>query len=192
MKTQTGLTPDAPMVQALARGVCPICTLTRAFQNAMVDAPHRYPATRLCNFHAWSLAHASPAVEAIPILRTMLTSAAASFTGPVPVPDCDWCLTLREFEYEKMAEYACRLKEENFRTWVTQYGTVCLFHGQRLVSTLPISEAGLIQRILARNKEELETQLQNFEARLRRGEKGGGGVLGHVAEFLVAQRGITR
>ena len=178
------------MVQALARGVCPICTLTRVFQNAMVDAPHRYPAAKLCNFHAWSLAHASPAAEAVPILRAMLTSAETLASGPLHT--CDWCETLRQFEDDKMAEYSRQLKHENFRSWVTEYGTVCLFHGQRLLSTLPTSEAEMIRRILASNKQELEAQLQEFDVKVRRGERGGGGVLGHVAEFLVAQRGVTR
>jgi hypothetical protein len=38
----------------------------------------------------------------------------------------------------------------------------------------------------------LERQLAAFDVKVRRGEKGGGGVLGHIAEFLVSQRGITR
>lgn len=113
MKTQAAISPDEAMVQALARGVCPICTLTRVFQNAMVDAPHRFPASELYNFHAWSLAHASPAVEAVPILRTMLASADTSAAGPVQVHACDWCNILRQFEDEKMAEYARQLKHEN-------------------------------------------------------------------------------
>ena len=159
MKTQALLTPDAPTVQALARGVCPICTRARAFQNAMVDAPHRHPAGRLCNFHAWSLAHASPAVEAIPILRIMLTSADTLTSGPVQVHSCDWCHTLREFEDEKMAERP-PAQARKFPAWVTQYGTVCLFHGQRLLSMLSAAEAELIQHILASNKEELESSFR--------------------------------
>jgi hypothetical protein len=183
----------APVVQALARGVCPICTLMRAFQNAMVEAPHRYPATRLCNFHAWSLAGASPAVEAVPILRSMLEeSPVRPTTGSMELHPCDWCVTLREHEDEKLAEYSRELKRDNFRTWVTQYGTVCLFHGRRLVNMLPASEAQMIQHMLATNQEELERQLAAFDVKVRRGEKGGGGVLGHIAEFLVSQRGITR
>jgi hypothetical protein len=98
MKTQAALTPEAPMVQALARGVCPICTLTRVFQNAMVDAPHRFPASVLCNFHAWSLAHASPAIEAVPILRAMLASVETSLAGPVQGHACDWCDTPRQLK----------------------------------------------------------------------------------------------
>lgn len=112
--------PNASIVQALARGVCPICTLMRSLQNAMVENAH------------------------------------------------------------------------NFRKWVTQYETVCLFHGRRRIEILPEMEAHLIRNILASNQDDLEKQLAGFEIRIKRGETGGGGVLGHIAEFLVSQRGLTR
>jgi hypothetical protein len=105
---------------------------------------------------------------------------------------CDWCVTLREHEDEKLAKYSRELKRDNFRSWVTQYGTVCLFHGRRLIMGLPEPEAETIRQILASNQEDLERQLAEFDVKVRRGEKGTGGVLGHIAEFLVSQRGITR
>ena len=194
MKAQSApLSPDASIVQALARGVCPICTLIRAFQNAMVETPHCYPASTLCNFHAWSLAHASPAVEAVPILRSMLEHfPSRPASDPMELHPCDWCMTIREHEEEKLAEYSRELKRDNFRNWVTQYGTVCLFHGRRLINALPPSEAEMISRMLATSQDELEKQLAAFEVRVRRGEAGGGGILGHITEFLVSQRGLTR
>jgi hypothetical protein len=181
------------MIHALARGVCPICTLMRAFQNASVEALHRYPARTLCNFHAWSLAGSSPAVGVVPIFRFMLEDSLVGPTsGPAELRLCDWCVTLREHEDEKLSEFTPEMKRDNFRRWVTQYGTVCLFHGRRLMKVLPEPEAGIIRQILAGNLEELEKQLGEFDVKVRRGEKGGGGVLGHIAEFLVSQRGITR
>ena len=193
MKPQTAVSPEAPMIQALARGVCPICTLMRAFQNSMVESPHSNPATSLCNFHAWSLAGSSPAIEAVPIFRAMLQVPEIGLgNGPIEVHSCDWCAALREHEDEKLAEFTREMKRDNFRSWVTQYGTVCIFHGRLLIKVLPEPEAEVIRQILVSNQEELERQLAEFDVRVRRGEKGGGGVLGHIAEFLVSQRGITR
>ena len=193
MKPQADLSPEAPVIQALARGVCPICTLLRVFQNTVIEAPHRFPATSVCNFHAWALAGSSPAVEAVPIFRSMLgDSAVKSATSPVELHTCDWCVALREHEDEKLSEFAREMKRENFRSWIAQYGTVCLFHGRKLIKILPEAEAEVVRQILANNQEELEKQLSEFDVRVRKGEKGGGGVLGHIAEFLVSQRGITR
>jgi hypothetical protein len=193
MRPQTALTPEAPLIQALARGVCPICMLLRAFQNAMLEAPHRYPAASLCNFHAWSLAGASPATEAVRIFRSLLEQPLAQLTiSGAELYPCDWCVVLRGQEDEKLAEFNREMKRDKFRSWLAEYGTVCLFHGRKLMKVLPEPDAEVVRRILADNQENLGTQLTEFDAKLRRGERGGGGVLGHIAEFVVSQRGITR
>ncbi|MGB8890055.1 MAG: hypothetical protein WCC87_25250 [Candidatus Korobacteraceae bacterium] len=185
--------PDASVVQVLARGVCPICTLMRGLQNAMVENAHNYPAAKLCNFHAWSLAHASPARDAVAVLRTMLEEAPVTpVSGVTELHPCDWCLTIRNHEQEKLREYSRELKRENFRKWVAQYGTICLFHGRRLMDVLPAAEADLVGNMLTSHQDDLEKQLTAFEVRIKRGETGGGGVLGHITEFLVSQRGLTR
>jgi len=185
--------PDTSVVQALARGVCPVCTLMRSLQNAIVEAPERYPATTLCNFHAWSLAHASPARDAVRILRAMLEQySSRSDSESMEVHPCHWCLAIREHEDEKLAEYARELKRERFRNWVTQFGTICLFHSHRLMKMLAPDDAEVIGRMLASNQDELVKQLMEFEVRIKQGETGGGGVLGHITEFLVSQRGLTR
>jgi hypothetical protein len=86
MKPQNVVSREAPVIQALARGVCPICTLMRVFQNTVIEAPHRYPAGSVCYFHAWTLAGSSPTFEAVPIFRCMLEDLAAG--GPQVNP-CD-------------------------------------------------------------------------------------------------------
>ena len=184
---------DTSIVQALARGICPICTLMRSLQNAMVETPHRYPATTLCNFHAWSLAHASPAREAVPVLRAMLEQASSrSDSDSMELHPCHWCVTIREHEQERLAEYSRELKHERFRNWATQFGTLCLFHGRRLIKALPPEDTQAVRQMLASNQDELARQLTEFETRIKRGDTGGGGVLGHITEFLVSQRGLTR
>lgn len=181
------------MIQALARGVCPICTLMRAFQNAMLEAPYRDPAASLCNFHIWSLAGVSPAVEAVRIFRSVLEQSLVRQTsGVTELGSCDWCVALRQQEDEKLSEFSREMKHDTFRSWITEYGTVCLFHGRKLLKNLSASEAEVMRQILARNQEDLERQLAEFDVKVRRGEKGSAGVLGHIAEFVVSQRGITR
>jgi hypothetical protein len=182
------------MIQALARGACPICMLMRAFQNSMSESPHSYPATRLCNFHAWSLAGSSPAIEAVPIFRAMMIQAseARPRAKPNEMHSCDWCVALREHEHERLAEFRREMKRDTFASWVRQFGTVCLYHADRLVEILPKPEAKVIQKIVENSRAELEGQLTEFDAKLHRGERGGGGILGHITEFLVSQRGLTR
>lgn len=62
-----------------------------------------------------------------------------------------------------------------------------------LVYARPLILKGeMIRQTLSSSRSELETQLRAFEIKVRRGEKGGGGLLGHITEFLVSQRGVTR
>lgn len=88
--------PDTSLVPALARGVCPVCPLIRSLQNAIVETPRRIPRQRcvilLCNFHAWSLARASPARDAVQILRAVLEQySSGSDSESMEVHPCHWC-----------------------------------------------------------------------------------------------------
>jgi len=103
---------------------------------------------------------------------------------------CDWCTTLRGHEDEKLAEFTRELQRNNFRGWIMQYATVCLFHGRRLIRVLSRDDLELIRRVLATNMQDLEKQLEASDVKVKRGERGGAGVLGFIDEFLVSQRGI--
>ena len=107
------LSPDAPTASALARSVCPIYTLMRAFQNTI-------------------------------------------------------------------------------RNWVTQYGTVYLFHGPSLINALPPAEVEVIRYMLASNQDELKRQLAASRFDYVEEKQAVAALLGHITEFLVSQRGLTR
>lgn len=113
-------------------------------------------------------------------------------TNELELRSCDWCKILRGHEEEKLAEFARELQRANVRNWVKQYGTVCLFHGKKVLAVLSQGDAELTGSVVANNILDLERQLDAFDAKVRRGERGGAGVLGFIAEFLVSQRGITR
>jgi len=92
----------------------------------------------------------------------------------------------------RLAEFKCEMKRAMFADWMLQYGTICLLHAQKLIPTLSGPGAEVIRQIVTNNQEELARQLAAFEVSVQAGERGGGGVLGHIAEFLVSQRGVTR
>jgi hypothetical protein len=57
---------------------------------------------------------------------------------------------------------------------------------------VPEEHARIVTKVMRNNQRQLEELLESFAAKARRGEHAGGGVLGRAAEFLVAQRGLTR
>jgi hypothetical protein len=84
------------------------------------------------------------------------------------------------------------MQRSRFAEWVEQYGTLCRFHGATLRRTLPEEQAQIIVKVIENNQQQLEELLESFATRARSGEHAGGGILGRAAEFLVAQRGLTR
>ena len=132
-------------------------------------------------------------MEAVPIFRSILQRGERpSRHGTAKTDRCDWCGALRQYESERLEDFAREMRRTTFADWVRQYGTICLYHADRLIATVPEPVATLIREVVAKNKDEFQKQLAEFDEKLHRGEKDGGGVLGHIAEFLVSQRGVTR
>ncbi len=78
-----------------------------------------------------------------------------------------------------------------FRDWMETHGTVCRLHGQMAKKVSP-EDVLLIGSIVAHNEHEFSEALRDCKAGISEGRQIGGGILGKVAEFLVAQRGLAR
>ena len=89
-------------------------------------------------------------------------------------------------------KFAREMRRKIFLEWIERYGTVCRFHGKQLIAMLPEREAAVIASLIAHNEDELKESLRTFMAKIGPGKHAGGGILGRGAEFLVAQRGLTR
>jgi len=185
------LTTASTVLQALAKGVCPICTLVRAYQNELIEQMTPQGATRFCNFHAWAIAASAPATSAAYVFVAMLKDHREMLKAG-GIQDCDLCTSVRAHEIERLKEFERDMQRERFADWIQNYGTVCRWHGEELQSMLPSSQAQAIKKLLAANERELQEALVIFARKARHGGHAGGGILGKAAEFLVAQRGITR
>jgi len=190
---QTALTSENTVQQALAKGTCPICALVRAYQNEAIERLNSSGMKSVCNYHAWSIAAWSPGAGVINVFLQMLEHPLGSEGDVSDVwLSCDVCALLREHERTRLEEFARELQRKNFREWVERYGTVCRIHARPLMAMLPESEAAMIASVIARNTDELKESLEAFLLSLSEGKHGGGSILGKAAEFLVAQRGLTR
>lgn len=194
MKNETAvLSSENTVQQALAKGTCPICALVRAYQNETIERFSASSVKSVCNYHAWAIAALSPAAGVINAFLHILEHPLAIDGDAQNVHvSCDVCRMLREHERARLEEFARAMRQSNFLAWVERFGTVCRVHGQELMAILSEREAAVIASVLARNADELRESLGAFLANLGEGNRGGGGVLGKVAEFLVAQRGLTR
>jgi hypothetical protein len=176
---------------ALAKGICPICTLVRAFQNELIERLQPNGVATVCNYHAWAIAGSAPAVSVAEVFLAMLRGTNSSEIGREHT-DCDLCWSIREHQFTRLQEFAREMQHGKFAEWVEQYGTLCHYHGTALDSMLPPEHARIISNVMDNNRQQLEELLESFAEKARSGCHAGGGILGRAAEFLVAQRGLTR
>ena len=190
MMNASSITSGNTVLNALAKGVCPICSLVRAFQNELIEHLHPDDATAVCNYHAWAIAASAPAHSVAEIFLAMLRGVGREKSSNEQ--GCGLCSSIREHEVARLRELATEMRRTRFAQWLEQHGTLCHFHAASLQSMVPEEYARIITRVIRNNQQQLEALLASFAAKARSGEHAGGGVLGRAAEFLVAQRGLTR
>jgi hypothetical protein len=181
---------DPGVAQALAKGTCPICALVRTSQNDLIENLIPNQVEHLCNYHAWAIAHATPAHNAVDIFNRILESDAATLR---PGFACDVCTRIRDEEELRVREMAKELRSRtNLLDWMSHHGNICLNHSVQLQTVLPVRLRNAVQKIMLRNVAEIKQELDEYRRQLESGVNTGGGVLGKVAEFLFSQRGIAR
>jgi hypothetical protein len=191
MKNETFLTTGNTVLLALAKGVCPICSLLRAFQKELIERLQPTAASTACNYHAWAIATSAPASSAAEIFLAMLRVTSSGDVWNERI-DCNLCGSIREHEIARLREFVNEMQRGRFAQWMERHGTLCRFHGASLQSMVNDEDARIIAKVMKSSEEQLEELLESFAAKARSGGHAGGGILGRAAEFLVAQRGLTR
>src|SRR5579875_2849127 len=105
---------------------------------------------------------------------------------------CDLCAKLALVETQKLQEMSNGLAKPEFRKWLRESGAVCLPHSQKLLSCAPEALREDIVAATKRREEDLGLRLRELLQKAKAGIPARGGLLGRVAEFLVAQRGLGR
>jgi len=191
--TTTTLKSENTVLQALAKGACPICALVRAYQNETIENFKSSGIDSVCNYHAWALAASAPAAEVANLfLRILEHRPSVEGNGRDAKPECDFCALLRQHEHLRLQEFAREMRRIPFRDWIEKHGTVCHVHAQTLMKMVPEEDISLVASIIAHNEDDFKEALLDCKTRISEGRQIVGGILGKVAEFLVAQRGLAR
>jgi len=178
-----------PITTIVARTSCPICAALKEFQNDLVKHLGPEECRHFCNAHAWLVAKSAPAESVATILLKAIAN--PEWRPAAPVPDqCDVCKKMNEEKELRLHEIAEQLRQPKLRSWLQEYGILCLRHGRDVMAKVPADLQGSIQELMARNSREMVETLERFLKGTETGSHVGGGVLGRAAEFLVAQRGI--
>jgi hypothetical protein len=179
--------------QVLAKGACPICAYLRNDQAALLRGDMKPDeVSDLCNFHAWALA---AAVDKDYVARIFLNVLARRTVMRQTKPDaarcCSFCSLLVQREVVHIRELMEQMSGGLVLDWVRRQGTFCSAHAAHLRQLAPLKFHSVIDEVMERSAANLASDLQDLLHRTAEGRGTGGGVLGRVAEFLVAQRGLN-
>lgn len=181
--------PKIETAEGIANGSCPVCSALKEFQSALIETVQMQGATHLCNYHAWALARSAPAAVAgegfLNVLPLWRQHTATGGSG------CDFCQRIRKEEQSRLKELAEQFGKPAIAELMREHGAICLAHGRGLASQLPPSLQSVLARVLSRTARDLDEELHAFVKNAQEGQHIGGGILGHVTEFLVSQRGIS-
>ena len=190
MKTET-TSAGATINQALMKGACPVCGILKDFQWTLTETTHPQPGFRLCNFHGWGLARSrgklSRSTPGERVTNVFLELLKKPLTGKVSSDECTLCRRVLE-EVARLRELAQQLQTGMFAQWMKTQGTLCIDHPEKPKEFVALRPRSLVDEIVARNRVELEQELETFREQLKHGIHEGGGLLGRTAEFLVGQR----
>ncbi|MGO9844264.1 MAG: hypothetical protein ACLPZF_24165 [Candidatus Acidiferrales bacterium] len=148
-----------PMTEAAAHGACLVCTVLRHHQTRLVEVTGVAKASHLCNHHAWLLARSAPTALAAEIYTQVLDARRKQEAPLARV--CAFCAELSREEAVRIEELVEQVKMPSFAEWMRSSGTLCLWHAHELSHRLPTKERALVEEILARTAEELDTPAQH-------------------------------
>lgn len=170
----------------LSAAGCPFCRFLKNYQSSLLQERDSKEVRHLCNFHAWGFAAIQEAESAADIFLQLLTKA----TDAVPPSGCDICLLLHLEEDSRIREFLAYASDHSAVEWIrSQQSSLCIPHGMKLKHAAPPTLAASIGTILTRYRESLIADLTSMLGSAK-SDTTHWGVLGHAAEFLVAQRGL--
>jgi hypothetical protein len=178
--------PYESVLQALSEPGCPICAFLKNVQTKLVQEGDAGEFVQLCNAHAWAIAAVCQTATAAQIFLSLLESRSAHASH-----ECSICLRLEQEEVLRTQELISALGRRPVLDWMKKQGVLCLPHGLRLRTEAPVAVHDLIDLVLGRRASELRHALARLLADASHGDSQHGGVLGRVAEYLAAQRGIS-
>lgn len=175
------------IIQVLGEPGCPVCRFMKNYQSALLQDPGEKEIHHLCSFHTWGLAATQRAAPAARLMSSLVEKPPDN----TPVTTCDICVLLEMEEDRRIREFMGLLNHRLVAQWLKTRPALCIPHGTKLIKGLPQTAALAISSILERYRELLADELKHLHED-DEPDATRWGVLGHVAEFLVSQRGLRR
>lgn len=173
------------ILQVLGEPGCPLCRFMKNFQAALLQDCKASGLHHLCNFHTWGLAATQRASSVAELFITLLQERSTDSIACV----CDICFLLQKEEDLRIREFSIFLGSALVAEWQKNQPEICIIHGVKLMHGAPQLLASTIRSITERYRMRLVADLTHLRDESQH-DASKGGLIGHAAEFLVAQRGL--
>jgi hypothetical protein len=175
--------------EALVEDACPVCSLLKEFQSSCLTELDRHEVNRLCGFHVWMVAKVAEARSAAALFLHLTER---SLPQDSAGKECDVCDRVAQEERRCVKEFGDSLDQPPFLHWLQQQGALCIPHGRKLLSEVSKRQTQeAIVLAMKNRKTELRRRLTDLLRRAESRQPTQAGILGKVAEYLVAQRGLS-
>jgi len=155
--------------------------------NKIINYPAEKEVHHLGSFHTWGLAATQGAASAARLLMNLVEKE----IDPAELATCDICVLLEIEEDRRIREFISLLNHKLVAQWLRTLPILCVPHGTKLKQCLPQATALAINSIMDKYRGYLVSELHRLHEEYQP-DAAKWGVLGHAAEFLVAQRGLRR
>jgi hypothetical protein len=166
---------------------CPLCHILKEFQSAQLRSLNADMAKHLCSYHLWSVAAVTEVTGAAEVFLRLLED-----SSPGESHACDLCKRVADEERKRVEEFSGFLGRPDFQEWLEAHGALCLPHSKQLSAFVSRDLQKDLRRAVQRHSEDLKHKLTKLLRDAKEGKSVRAGVLGRVAEFLMAQRGLGR
>lgn len=103
---------------------------------------------------------------------------------------CDLCARIAREEEKRVEDFVEKLQHCTLQQCLQDSGRLCIPHGRKILDHIPKELKGTVDLAIKAHANRLREKLTALSRRSELGTPIHAGILGRVAEYLVAQRGL--
>ena len=166
---------------------CPVCAFMREYLSRYLKILDSKGIQALCGYHVWQVANVVSAVTAAEIFLRLLDPSILTASAN---RKCDLCARIKKEEYLRVRDFCNTLDKHDIQAALCKCRSLCLPHATVVSSHFPPELRGNLHSVLQNHLAHLKNGLSSLLTDSNGNQASHPGILGRVAEFMVAQRGL--
>lgn len=171
----------------LSEDGCPLCGFLKEFQSRCLRSLNSDETRALCTIHTWLVASGTQASAAAEVFLHILDDRVRERPN---ARHCDLCARIAREEHRRIEELVEKMHHCSLQQSLHDSGRLCIPHGRKILDHIPKELQGAVDLAIKTHADRLREKLTALSHSSKLGTPIRAGILGRVAEYLVAQRGL--